>query len=310
MGLIFIFVDGIGLGPQQPSNPFYTTKTPNLSRLLEGKSLTVESLAENYDTASLLALDATLGVKGLPQSATGQTSLFTGKNAAKILGYHLRGFPNQKLKNVLARHGMFSQLHDRSLRGTFANAYRPQFFIELGEGLKRCYSSTTLITYFGGLRFRDLEDLKQGRAVHMGITNDVLAKMGFDIPQITPLEAGKVLANISRGYDLTLYEHFLTDFVGHSGNYEEASRVIRMLDSFIGAVLDNLDLEKDLLLMTSDHGNLENLKVKGHTYNPVPALIVGKNHGQLAPLLQKTNDITGVLPALLEYLSRVANPYR
>jgi 2,3-bisphosphoglycerate-independent phosphoglycerate mutase len=302
MSLIFIFIDGLGLGPRQQSNPLYTTKIPNLSQLLRGKPLTIESLGEHYESASLLGLDAGLGVDGLPQSATGQASLFTGKNAAKLLGYHLRGFPNQKLRESLAKEGMFLQLQQKSFSGTFANAYRPQFFAELEKGLKRYHSCTTFMTCYAGLRFRDLEDLKEGQAVYMDITNELLNGKGFSLPPITPQEAGERLVNIAKNYDLTLYEHFLTDIVGHSGDFEAASKIIKTLDKFIGAILENIDPGKDLLFITSDHGNLENMKVRVHTYNPVPALVVGKNHRQLVPLLQKTNDITGVLPALMEYL--------
>ena len=43
---------------------------------------------------SLLALDAGLGVEGLPQSATGQAVLLTGVNIPAELGYHYGPKPN------------------------------------------------------------------------------------------------------------------------------------------------------------------------------------------------------------------------
>ena len=93
MSIIFLFIDGVGLAPPGKNNPFSVVATPCLSSLLDGKTLTLDAADRTYDRSSLLSLDATLGVKGLPQSATGQATLFTGVNAARLLGFHLRGFP-------------------------------------------------------------------------------------------------------------------------------------------------------------------------------------------------------------------------
>ncbi len=51
MPVLFVFVDGLGIGPPGPHNPF--------SALEEGPPF------------RFLAADASLGVPGLPQSATG-----------------------------------------------------------------------------------------------------------------------------------------------------------------------------------------------------------------------------------------------
>jgi hypothetical protein len=303
MPVIFIFIDGVGLGLEEESNPFFATKTPFLTDLLEGRSLTREASGKEYAKVSLLGLDATLGVKGLPQSATGQTSLFTGVNAAGILGRHLNGFPNQILREILAEKGMFLQLQAKSLKGTFANAYRPVFFKELKEGIKRHFSCSTLITYYGGLGFRDLDDLRNAQAVYLDITNKSLREKGFQVPLVSPQEAGKRLVNISRSFDLTLYEHFITDIAGHSGDYNAAAEAVTILDAFLGSVAENMNPERDIVLVSSDHGNLENIDVKVHTANPVPALVMGKRRHKLVTLLAKGEDITGVFPALLEVLS-------
>lgn len=303
MAIIFIFIDGLGLGAENSSNPLYISRTPFLSWLLEGNSLTVEALKKEYQHASLLGLDANLGVPGLPQSATGQATLFTGVNAAALIGRHLNGYPNEKLRGLLAEKGMFLQLQQRGFHGTFANAYRPEFFDDLAQGLKKYFSCSTLITYYGGLKFRNLEDLRTGQAVYMDITNDYLQKLGFVIPRVSPEEAGKHLVNISRNYHLTLYEHFMTDIAGHSKDYRMAAKVIQTLDSFLEAVFKHMDYAQDLLFICSDHGNLENLSVKGHTRNLVPALIVGSKREKLASLLRGKKDLAGVLPSLLEVLS-------
>lgn len=303
MRIIFIFIDGIGLGSENEDNPFVFAGTPFLYRLLEGSFFTEQAMGKSFSHGVLLGLDATLGVSGQPQSATGQASLFSGVNAPALIGRHLNGFPNKKLRELLQEKGMFLQLWRKGLSGTFANAYRPEFFSDLNEGLQRFISCSTLITYYGGLPFRTLDDLEKGGAVYMDITNHYLQQMGFNVSRITPEEAGFRLVQIARGYNVTLYEHFITDIVGHSQDREKAVETLNTLDSFLESVINNMDFEQDLLLVTSDHGNLENLDIKGHTTNPVPAFIVGKEHRQLAGRLARAGDITGVLPAVLEILS-------
>lgn len=302
MSIIFIFVDGVGLGKKSEKNPFFTTATPFFSSMLGGKKLTLEASGQDYVDATLLALDAGLELEGLPQSATGQTALFTGCNAAKLLGSHLNGFPNRFLRNILAQHGIFLQLQRNSLQGTFANAYRPDIFKELEEGLQGHYSCSTLITYYGGLPFRSLDDLRRGEAVYMDITNVVLRRLGFDLPQITPQEAGHRLAKIAAHYHFTLFEHFLTDIAGHNRSNSFAAETVAALDAFMEALVSNLAAE-DLVLLTSDHGNLEDLSCKSHTLNPVPALVFGKKRDRFVELLAREAAITTVTPAILKQLT-------
>jgi len=68
-----------------------------------------------------------------------------------------------------------------------------------------------------------------------------------------------------------------------------------------------MDAERDLLLVVSDHGNLEDLRTKEHTQNSVPALIVGKGNEEMAKVLQKKKDQTGILPAIEAWFEQ--NPY-
>ena len=93
MKVLFLFLDGIGLGTDDPQiNPFERVEMPHLQNLLGGNKLVAETLSASsaktlrnpggFETgrATLLALDARLGVDGLPQSATGQAALLTGIN--------------------------------------------------------------------------------------------------------------------------------------------------------------------------------------------------------------------------------------
>lgn len=300
MALIFIFLDGVGLGNDDENNPFYIVPTPSISKILDGTKLTAKWADKEYLNASLLSLDACLGIQGLPQSATGQTSLFTGVNAPKILGYHLNAYPNEKLRDVLAQKGIFKELLKNKIACTFANAYRPGRLKKLFTGDFRHYSCSTLITYYAALKFRSLKDLELGNAVYMDIINDHLRELGYDVKLITPEVAAKNLIKMTKEFSFVLYESFLSDIIGHKGDKNKAEVIVKRIDSFLGSIIDNMDQEKDLLLVTSDHGNLEDTSVKVHTKNPVPALIVGKNRKKFVDMLETKKDITGVVPAILE----------
>jgi len=296
--LLFIFIDGVGLGREQPENPFVYTETPGISGILDGERLTADSVPIFGSQASFLSLDATLGIAGLPQSATGQASIFTGVNAAAFMGSHLNGFPDRKLRRLLAIKGLFRKLRSRGYRVTFANAYRPPFFDLLRRGLPgNRYSCSTLITYYGGLPFFNLKDLETGRALFMDITNDILQRMGFAVSLISPEEGAERLIAISDNYDFCLFEYFLSDLAGHMADHSEAGRVISILDRFIGKLADLINPQESMLIVTSDHGNIEDLSSREHTMNQVPILMVGD--AELRKVLHPgLHDLTDLLPVV------------
>jgi 2,3-bisphosphoglycerate-independent phosphoglycerate mutase len=301
--LLFIFIDGVGLGLEQPDNPFHTIKTSGISAILEGKSLTASAAGFCGEQASLCSLDATLGIPGLPQSATGQAAIFTGLNAPEYLGGHLNGFPDYKLRKLLATKGLFRQLKSDHYKVVFANAYRPPFFDLLRRGLLgNHYSCSTLVTYYGGLPFFSLKDLEAGHALFMDITNDILQKMGFEVPLITPEQGAERLLEISKGYDFTMFEYFLSDLAGHMADQAEAKKVILILDRFIGTLAAKMNFDDTMLVIASDHGNLENLSGRVHTLNEVPALLVGSRELRLQ-IQHQLHDLTDLLPAFKKMLA-------
>lgn len=298
MRVVLFFIDGLGLAPAGDHNPLATTDTPVLNSLLGGRDLTSEAAGFSGSTVSLLPLDATLGIPGCPQSATGQTTLFTGRNAAKVLGRHLNGFPNRELRRLLSEEGLLAKITGAGSTATFLNCYRPAFFTELEDGKQR-FSVTTLLNFYAGLPFRTFRDMLRGEAVCSDITNQWMRRIGYDVPQITPEQAGKRLAGVARHYDFLLFEHFLTDIAGHKRCPQIAAELTGILDRFIGSALAGLDLSETLFILTSDHGNFEDLQTAGHTQNPVPLLLVGA----LPRELRTPVDLTGVAPFVLQALN-------
>src|SRR5258707_10277519 len=109
MHILFLFLDGIGLGENDPEkNPFARAKTPYLQSLLGNQLLVRETAPYEGKRVSLLGVDPNLGVKGLPQSATGQSVLLTGINIPAELGYHYGPKPNPEVAHYLDGPTLFS----------------------------------------------------------------------------------------------------------------------------------------------------------------------------------------------------------
>jgi 2,3-bisphosphoglycerate-independent phosphoglycerate mutase len=288
VGVLLLFVDGIGLGEADPAkNPFVRDRLTRL-RLAQG------SPAPD-PTATLVPTDACLGVPGLPQSATGQTSILAGMNAAATVGRHINGYCTKSLAALLDGQTIFSRVKGAGGDVTYANAYTPGFF----EKPPRFLSVSTVAVTQAGLRLRTLEDLARGEALFHDFTNRLLPERGCYLPPITPREAGARLAAITSGHAFTMYEHFLTDLAGHAQDMDRGVAVLENLEGLLDALLANLDLSRHLVVFTSDHGNLEDLSTKRHTLNAVPTLLWGRDAPTVATGIR---DLADIAPAILRYL--------
>lgn len=287
-----IFVDGLGIGERDRTrNPIASFPEGRLAVFSSGP-LPLEGIS--------LGLDATLGVEGLPQSATGQTALLTGKNAARIIDRHLFGFPNKKLRQVIMEFSLSRRLVDAGLTAAFLNAYRPLFF-DLGEAIwNKPLSVTTWNNKAAGLPFFSLRDVIEERAIYNEFTNAALREKGFDLPLFTPAQAGAIVARQSREYDFLLFEYFRTDTAGHAQEMEQAVGEIEKLELFLEAVLAEIDLDETVVLVTSDHGNIEDLSVRTHTMNPALTRLWGRDADEVAASLESIRDVAG---AVFEFLT-------
>ncbi len=295
--ILMIFVDGVGLGEADPAiNPFVRARTPALRALLGGPLAGRDPVRTS--AATLVPLDARLGVPGLPQSATGQTAVLTGENAPALIGRHLAAYPTPRLRALLASRGLFTVLGSRGVSAALANAYTPEYFAAVADGRLR-HAAITLNAIQAGLRLRGIDDLRAGRAVYQDLTNARLRAQGIPVPPVSPEEAGARLAAIASAYRFVLFEFFQTDLAGH-GRLADGVGLVERLDAFLGAVLRASDLDDTLVLLTSDHGNLEDERTGGHTLNPVPALLVGAGRDALGAGLRAITDLA---PACVDALA-------
>jgi len=256
----------------------------------------------------MIPLEATLGVPGLPQSATGQTALLTGVNAARELGHHKQGFPNAQLRHILRQGSVLKMVREMGKSAAFINAFRPAFFAFRTEDIISRLSVTTVANWAAGLPFFSLEDILGGRAIYQDFTNRDLIDRGFTMPVYTPRQAGRIFAGCAERYDFVLYEYFRTDHAGHAQNMAQAGDELRKLDLFLQTVLSCLDLERTLLVVTSDHGNIEDLSVRTHTMNRVPALLWGRGAGHFADGCQSIVDVVPLIRRALQERAPFEDP--
>lgn len=300
MRILLLFFDGWGLGANDPAtNPFLTAPMPTLRALCDGTIPTCEGVGQSA-RAIVVPTDATLGVAGLPQSATGQTTLLTGINAPRTLGMHVGPYPNDALRALLTRDNLLRQLTATQHRVAFANAYPPIFFERLARDKAR-RSATSYAVQAAGVRYRNIDDLRAGNAVSAFVTNHIWREHGADVPLITAREAGINLARLAAQNDFTLFEYFLTDAAGHKANATFTTHVLAEVDELLSGVLAASDLEETLIVITSDHGNIEDITTRAHTRNPVPTILVGAAREHLAARVHTLADLA---PALLDVLLR------
>lgn len=299
---LLVFLDGVGLAEPGANNPLsHLESMPFLNGYLGQKLLTGATLQQ--ETVMLKPIDATLGVEGLPQSASGQTTIYTGQNAAKFLGRHQSGFANGSLRKLIDGYGLFAQALALGRTATLANAYSPSYFYAIANR-KRRYSVCTLLNLSAGLPFRMQCEYEQGEAIFWDIVGAVpparntrsLSEKGARLP-ISPAVAGERLAKLSGQYGVTLFECYLTDYAGHARDFDQAVRCLKRVDAFLESAIAHLPAHVTLI-MVSDHGNIEDLSTKRHTLNKVPLLAVGPQ----AIAFSQIVDLTGITPQILSCL--------
>lgn len=298
---ILVFLDGVGIGAGDPAyNPFAVAHLPRIQALLGGRLPVAEQLDADgrivSERAVLAAADATLGVDGLPQSGTGQTTLLTGRNGAAQYGRHFGPWVPTPLRPMLAAENLLRRATDAGRTAVFANAY-PLSGIAADPRIFRRPAGPMLAAQSVGALTRGAAELAEGRAVASSITNERWREhLGDDVPDATPEEAARTLARIAAGADVTLFAHYDTDYTGHRGALDGAVAALERVDAFLGALADALPRET-LLVVSSDHGNVEDIR-GGHTINRVPVLAIGAER----ELFMNVRSLIHVTPAVLRAL--------
>lgn len=297
--VLIIFLDGVGLGEANAEvNPFMHVEMAQLKKWLGTSQLTRETAGSSTELARLLAVDARLGVPGLPQSGTGQTAILTGLNAPEANGGHYGPYPNGHLRDMLAAHSLFKTLHDLGHPVAYANAYPDRFLDRIRRGKGRT-SANTNAAVMAGLRLRSRRDLERGRAIPAMLRSEFWPETGVELPALNASQAGEQLAALAQDYRLTFFEFWYSDWIGHKMDRDQSIWILEQLDQFIAAALESVDLTETLVLVVSDHGNFEDWTTKKHTDHPSLAIVAGQNIQLLASQLKALTDVK---PLVLSYL--------
>ena len=303
MNILFLFLDGIGLGDNDPEkNPFARANMPYLQSLLGGQTLIRETAPFEGDLATLLSIDPNLGVDGLPQSATGQAVLLTGINIPAELGYHYGPTPNPEVAQYLDGKTIFSKTIKAGKKTALLSAYPPRYFAGINSG-KHLYSAIPLALTNAGVPLFTQDDYYAGRALSADFTGKGWRKF-LDLPDAPiyePEEAGTKLAELASQYDFSLFEYWASDYAGHKQDMDSAVRQLERFDDVLKGLLGSSGYKPDLLLITSDHGNMEDLSTRRHTAANVPLLLFG-DKSQRREFQKDIHDLTGIAPAIMKIL--------
>ena len=303
MRVALLFIDGVGVGAREASINPLAERELLLSQFSDGTGAPLPRGGRRFD------VDTTFGVPGRPQSASNQTAIFTGLPAPQLTGQHLLGYPNAALKKLIAEHSIVRQLGAANRTATFANAY-PAAYLDALQ-LKRRASQTpdvqipqrylkrikpsasTLAMSAGDVALRTFDDARAGA----GLTHDVegrVARRRVDVPLRTADEAAEIFWKLSA--DFTLFEHYLADEAGHAQDRAGALDALETFDRFARAAIATRP-DDAVLLICSDHGNVEDLSTRSHTLNKVSILVFGDSP-QL-PALQTVADVGRAVLAVL-----------
>jgi hypothetical protein len=294
--MLFLFLDGVGLGrPDPATNPFAAAELPTLRALLGGQPLLAGTPRTETERALFVPTDAGLGVAGPPQSATGQATIITGLNVPRLNGGHWGPKPNAFVADLLRRDNVFRTLAARGRSAALLNAYPQRYFDAVASG-RRNYSAIPLAVTSAGLPLFTTEDLRGGRALSADFTGE--GWPDGEAPRYTAAAAGAKLAALALGYDFAFFEFWLSDYMGHRGSLAEAVEILERLDAVLGGLLAAWD-DAHLIVISADHGNLEDLSHRHHTLNQVPTIVVGRERRAFGEGL---SDLTHLTPGVLRQL--------
>ncbi len=297
MSVIFLFIDGVGLGEANGANPFTQSTYRGFTAMAGDQEFSVQA-TELIETNHLFKfVDARLGVEGLPQSGTGQTTLFTGINASKKIGKHFGPFPHSGIKPFLKGQSLFLKAKQQGKSCSFINAYPDIFFKKVRK--RDRWSCTTLMTKSANIRLNTTQEIKNETALTAELTQQAWREqLSIDVPEISPEQAADRLLEQSENYDLLLHEYYLTDKAGHSQELNKAAGFLKTYDRFLWHLI-NYKKRDTTIVLSSDHGNVEDLSTKTHTYNHVPLFVYGPG----TELFFKAKSIMDVTPGILNIMN-------
>jgi len=167
-----------------------------------------------------------------------------------------------------------------------------------GAEYKKRISVTSSMMISNRVTPLDTQDILGKKSIYQDFSNKSLLRYGLGLPVFSPAEAAQILYNSSRKSDMVLYEFFQSDIFGHRKGRADQINLISELDLLLSTLTSLMDGRKDTLLVTSDHGNLEDGESRSHSLNPVPLITWGRGSRELS---EKISDLSGITPAIMHF---------
>ncbi|THF85235.1 metalloenzyme domain protein [Deinococcus sp. KSM4-11] len=253
-GIVWLALDGVGHPLDAPPGSVWEQHLPTLRPLVDAGR----------------ALDATLDVPGLPQSGTGQACWLTGTDAVALMGEHYGPHPGPTLQKLLRERSLPVQLAQAGARIALANHYVPAYFEAQAAGPRRNRVGCFPFSFQAA-----------GAELNPPGVPGVGATLGLNFrtpwEPVQPLDdvtrLGTALAGAAPAYDLITLDLWFSDLLGHEGAAPLRPEVLAAGRAYlrrVDALLTGLLEAGARVVLSSDHGNLEDLRVKGHTVARVP----------------------------------------
>ncbi|WP_293911707.1 metalloenzyme domain protein [Deinococcus sp.] len=273
-GLVWLALDGVGHPADAPSGSAWEQELPALRPLIDAG----------------LALDTTLGVSGTPQSGTGQSCWLTGRDAVRIMGEHFGPYPGPTLQKLLRQESLPVRLIQAGGTAALLNVYPPGYFAAHDKRPRHgCFPFSFLAA---------------GLSLNPPGLPSVSPTLGlrYGSPWAATLEPselhaqGREVARAAQAHDLLVLDLWLSDLLGHEGRPDAppellaaARRYLRCLDALLAGLLEG----GARVVISSDHGNFENLGIKGHTLARVPFAGSGVELGTPGDIVQAGSVMRG-----------------
>lgn len=300
--VIYLFLDGVGIGHGDAAvNPLAAGVYPTLAAALGDAAALTTAAHHSGPLAELVPVDAQMGIAGRPQSATGQAAILTGINAPARLDEHYGPRPDARVRAVIDEGNLFAHLRADGRSTFFCNAYPAGYFAAVERG-KRLLSAIPYAATQAGQALADAADLYAAQALAADFTNRGWRdQLGYDdAPVYTPEAGGRQLWQLAQAHAFLFFEHWQTDFLGHRQDLAGAVANFAIFDRFLAGLLEAADLDQTLILVGSDHGNIEDCSHGKHTENPALGLVFGAARHEVAPRLRTLTDF---VPIICDYLA-------
>lgn len=291
---IVVFLDGVGIGNEDIlHNTFFKYRFDIFNKYF-GAVPSLNNMHIKSEVGEIFPVDACMDVEGIPQSGTGQTALFTGINASKFLGKHFGPFPHFELMEMLSNKSIFNELLFAGYNVNYINAFPKRYFEYIKRGKR---TGAISISYrSAGLKVNNSVGIRKGVGISADITNKRWPGMNYKLPIITPETAAKRLLKVASENKLTVYEYFYTDYIGHNRiTGVESECLLHDLDRFLCALIEGLEKDVTTLIVCSDHGNIEDLSRKSHTFNPAMFMTFGFKSQQISTKVKSLYDLKNAI---------------